>query len=196
MGEWYEVGQLLFALFVLGVVSERAWFLLRRAPVSDRALRWLTDRIRARDQASAIAWASQVPHAFVSQVIRGHAGLDQDAWPTTPELARIELSHAASARLGVLRGCATLASALGLLGGILAIRRGFSGGSGLLALQAGLAEQVALAEALEMMALGVGTSAVCFHALGVFRGAARAAVAQATHIAHLLERQGQELTST
>lgn len=101
----------------------------------------------------------------------------------------MDLRQAASARLAVLRGCATLASVLGLLGGIMAIRGGFSGNAGLLELQAGLAQQVALAEALERMAIGVGTSAVCFYALGVFRRAARDLIVQITQIAHLIADQ-------
>jgi hypothetical protein len=192
VSDLYEWGQLAFALFVLAVVAERARFLLRVARLSDAGVRWLTGRLRAHDDAAARAWADRVPQAFASRVISAWVGTDPEAWPVSPELMRVELSHGAGARLGVLRGCATLGSALGLLGGILAIRRGFGGESGLLALQAGLPQQVALAQALQRMAIGVGTSAVCFFALGVFRKAARELVAQSTHIAHLLEKRGEE----
>jgi hypothetical protein len=184
----YQGFQLGFAVLVLGLISERAHVLLYRARTSDYALGWLRARLRAGESAAALAWAERLPASFVGQTLLGALGRRDSTEDSDldPELVRVELRHAAGERLGVLRGCATLASALGLLGGILAIREGFSGGGGLLALQAGLAQQVALASALESMALGVATSAVCFHALGVFRVAARELLTQSTHIAHLL----------
>lgn len=184
MSRLYELGQVLFALAVMGLIAERVRALAYRAATSDRAMKWLADRLRAGDGDSAQAWARRVPESFVARLVL--ETLDQGNSERDPELMRVELRHVVGARLGVLRGCATLASALGLLGGILAIRRGFSGGGGLLALQAGLAQQVALAEALQCMALGVGTSALCFFALGEFRKAVRQLLAQTAHITHLL----------
>src|SRR3954451_18254854 len=131
---------MVFALAVLAVILERGHAIFYLASTSDRAMKWLATRLRAGDARSAEAWAKRVPRSFVARVIL--ETLDTHDPERDPDLVRVELRHAAGARLGVLRGCATLASALGLLGGIVAIREGFSGGGGLLALQAGLAQQV------------------------------------------------------
>jgi hypothetical protein len=192
---YYELAQLVFALAVLAVIVERGRAVFYLAATSDRAMKWLAARLRAGDAASAEAWAKRVPSSFVARLIV--ETLDTQDPERDPDLVRVELKHAAGARLGILRGCATLASALGLLGAIVAIREGFSGGGGLLALQAGLAEQVALAQALECMALGIGTSALCFFALGEFRRGARELLAQSAHITHLLaEQAADELSGT
>ncbi|MFT3922641.1 MAG: hypothetical protein QM778_08920 [Myxococcales bacterium] len=180
----FELGQVAFALGVMVVIGERARALFFRSLTSEHAMKWLAARLRAGDAASAQAWARQVPESFVARVLL--ETLDVQNPERDPDLLRVDLRHAAGIRLGLLRGCATLASALGLLGGILAIRQGLSGGGGLLALQAGLAQQMALADALESMALGVGTSALCFYALGAFRKAAGQLLAQSAHITHLL----------
>ncbi len=184
MSRIYELGQLLFALAAMVLVAERVRALGYRALTSERAMKWLAARLREGDRQGAVAWARRVPEAFVGRLIL--ETLAPEDPERSPELVRVELRHVASLRLGVLRGFATLASALGLLGAILAIGQGFSGGGGLLALQAGLAQQVALARALERMALGVGTSAFCFFALGELRQMAKGLLAQTSHITHLL----------
>ena|GEM_PF-6158209 len=184
MDRLFELGQVVFALGVAAVIAERARALLFCSSTSDRAVKWLAARLRDGDSVSAEAWARRVPSSFVARTLL--ETLDTQNPERDPDMLRLELRHDAGVRLGLLRGCATLASALGLLGGILSIRQGFSGGGGLLALQAGLAEQVALACALQSMALGVATSALCFYALAVFRRVARDLLAQSAHITHLL----------
>ncbi|MEY4578160.1 MAG: hypothetical protein RL701_2863, partial [Pseudomonadota bacterium] len=88
----------------------------------------------------------------------------------------------------VLRVGATIASTVGLMIGILRIRGGAGEHAGLLALEAGLAEKVALGEALFSMAVGVATSAVCFHAVGALREAAGEVMGQGTKVAEALRR--------
>ncbi len=190
MLRFYVLGQLGLATLVVVLVAERARELFHRAPTSEHALRWLRNRLQKGDTQGPLLWARARQGAYVSQVLQ--AALDpagsEGEGEALSDLVQLDLRYAAGRRLGVLRVAATMASVLGLLGGILAIRQGFDDDS-LLALQAGLAQKVALAHALESMALGVGTSAFCFFALGLFRRVARDVLRQATHIAHILSQQ-------
>lgn len=188
MPGYYTLGQLGLSLAVLALIVERGRALLQRAPASAKATKWLGQRLTAGETASALAWARLRPNASVSKLLIGQLDAE-DGFPESLDLAQRELRIEAAARLDVLRGAATLASVSGLLGGILAIVNGFNDDS-LLALQAGLAQRVAIGQALQSMGIGVGTSAVCFYALSVFRGALRELHTQVAHIAHILSLRG------
>ncbi len=170
--------QLALVLTVLVVIAERARLLWFRAPVSGRLCTELErcvragrlERIEALCAASPFRWACRA--ALVAR--------QQDA-ATAAEALFLDLRYEAERRLVTLRIAATLASTLGLLGGILAIRQGFGAG-GLLALESGLAQHVALGRALSTMALGIGTSAICFAAFAAFRRAARHVLTQAQRV--------------
>ncbi len=187
MVRFYALGQLGLTLIVFAIVVERARELFFRAPTSERALRWLGTQLKKGDAAGPLSWANRLPDTYVSQVLRAQLGTEDRDFFESSDLIRVELRYAVGRRLGLLRSSATLSSVLGLLGAILAIRQGFNDTS-LLALQAGLAQKVAVAQALESMGIGVGTSAFCFYALGLFRRVARDLIRQATHIAHILSQ--------
>ncbi len=89
----------------------------------------------------------------------------------------------ASARLRILRVCATLASTMGLLGGILLLAGAPIPSQGLLELAAGGAARARVSGAITTMAIGVGSSAFCFQALSLLRTAAQRLLAQAEKIA-------------
>ncbi|HEX5659875.1 MAG TPA: hypothetical protein VFX59_21920 [Polyangiales bacterium] len=89
----------------------------------------------------------------------------------------------ASTRMRLLRVCATLASTLGLLGGILMLAGAELPPQGLAALQAGNLERARMSTAITTMAIGVGSSAFCFQALSILRTAARTLLTQADRAA-------------
>ena len=181
---WLAWLQCTWALVVLAMVAERAHALFVRYAVSDAALLFVTRSLRAGDLEAARAWAAERPRTLLAALLAPVDAADE-AEADAPALLT-ELSYRTHERLLVLRVAATLSSTLGLLGGVVAIARGMGGAPGLLGLQAGLAERVAMQEALFSMALGVGTAAVCFHALSRFRARARELVTQLRSVAHLL----------
>jgi biopolymer transport protein ExbB/TolQ len=170
--------QLSLVLAVLIVVAERARVLWFRAPVSGRLCAELERCVRAGRLERVEALCSSSPFRWAC---RAALVARQKDVGTAADALFLDLRYEAERRLVTLRIAATLASTLGLLGGILAIRQGFGAG-GLLALESGLAQQVALARALSTMALGIGTSAICFAAFAAFRTAARHVLSQAQRV--------------
>jgi biopolymer transport protein ExbB/TolQ len=165
------------------MVAERAHALFVRYAVSEAALLFVARSLREGDFEAARAWAEARPHTLLAALIA--PGQADEGGDDSASLLS-ELSHRTHERLLALRVAATLSSTLGLFGGVVAIARGMGGAPGLLGLQAGLAERVAMQDALFSMALGVGTAAVCFHALSRFRARARELVTQLRSVAHLL----------
>jgi biopolymer transport protein ExbB/TolQ len=180
--------QCAWALVVLGLVAERAHALFVRYAVSEAALLFVARSLRNGDFDAARAWAAARPHTLLAALIAPREDADESVDDSAALLS--ELSHRTHERLLALRVAATLSSTLGLLGGVVAIARGMGGSPGLLGLQAGLAERLAMQDALLSMALGVGTAAVCFHALSRFRARARELVTQLRSVAHLLLETG------
>jgi hypothetical protein len=167
-------------------VAERAVALLYRLPPGEAGLALVTERLRSGDVKTARAWAQERPDTLLGQLLGRY--FQPMPWAETPEpgLLVADLAERVNARLLWLRVAATLSSTLGLLGGVLAIARGFGPAQGLVALESGLAERLAMDQALTSMALGVGTAAVCFYGLSRLRPAARQLVAQARSLSHLL----------
>jgi hypothetical protein len=153
-------------------------------PTSELAVRWLCERVASGELANALRWARDRPQTLTGRLLLEHAPpgeREEDVF-----LTLLDLQQEVNARLAVLRVCATLASTLGLLGAILAIRAGLGAPEGLVRLQAGLAESLALSRALLTMAIGVATSAGCFYALALFRRAALTIITQGRRLAHAL----------
>lgn len=176
----YQFVQLAFAVFMVLVIAGRVRVLCLRAATSEAAYRWLTRTLEAGDVERARVWARARPEAFVARMIA--AADDEERRDLS-----FELRDRASAHLRLLRVSATLASTLGLLGGILALARA---DTGLSALRAGGAQREALTEAIITMAIGVATSALCFQALALLRPAARKLLEQTRQIARLLASPG------
>lgn len=89
----------------------------------------------------------------------------------------LELTARSMARLRLIRGLATVASALGFIGGAIEIHWVFSGEHGLMRLQAGLVESIGLSRAFLSIALGIATSSFALGSWAVLRKHARARVA-------------------
>jgi len=171
-----------FALFVAVVIAERLRALYLRVATSEDAMEWLTRSLKQGVVDAPLAWARRRPESYVARVLEAAFGEDGSQGEMAECL--IDVRAEGSARLRMLRVCATLASTLGLLGGILVLAGG-PRRAGLEALKAGGAERAALSEAIATMALGVATSALCFQALALLRPAAQKAISQAQHIARI-----------
>jgi hypothetical protein len=183
---WFNWLQLAWAAVVVAVLGERAVALFHRLPTGARGLALVTERLGAGDLAAVRAWANERPGTLLGQLLGRCLVPMPWAEPPEPAILLAELTDHTQARLTWLRVAATLSSTLGLLGGVMAIARGLGPARGLVALQSGLAERLAMDEALLSMALGVGTAAVCFYGLSRLRPAARQLIAQARSLSHLL----------
>jgi hypothetical protein len=157
--------QLTLAAVVLVLVAERVWHLCWRAPLSPELRSAVQAAISARAEHALQAIVLARPHSHAARLI-AEAGAEE---PEIDELIS-DLRADATERLGALRVLATLSSTLGLLAGIVSLSVGFNPeAAGLLALEAGRPEKLAMGRALAAMAGGVGCSAVCFYALGRLR---------------------------
>jgi hypothetical protein len=175
---WFQLAQLAFAAFVIAVISERVRALHSASATSDDAARWLSRSFEAGAHHRIRNWVHARPSTQLSRI--AELALDD---PAEMRELLADLRDESLARLGLLRASATLASTLGLLGGILTLARGTSHNAGLLALQAGAVERLTMDEAITTMAIGVGTSALCFQALALLRPAAEKHLAQARQLA-------------
>jgi hypothetical protein len=189
--DFFTLLQLGVSATLLGVIGDRVYCLLVAAPLSRRGVEFVL-RSLERSQIDALrAFARGTAPAHISRVLS--VALDPASEHERHEDALTELSFELSAettvRLRALRVGATVASTLGLLVGILRLRGGFSKPPGLLALEAGLTERLAVSDALFSMALGVGTSAVCFYALSLLGEAARSLIAQRSRVERALLAQ-------
>ncbi|MDB4975206.1 MAG: hypothetical protein JWN48_3547 [Myxococcaceae bacterium] len=180
MASWYQLAQLVFASFAVAMIAERVRALHWSLASSDEAIRWLVRELQQGGAEQALAWASARPMAQAARLIR--ASESEGAREGELRELLIDLRDEATARLSLLRVSATLASTLGLLGGILMLTGALPPDAGLLALQAGAAERLSMQQAIATMAIGAGTSALCFQALALLRPAARRLIAQAQQI--------------
>lgn len=183
----YQLCQLAFALLVAGLIAERVRVLCLYGAMSDEALRWLLRALERSDLDAVRGFTRARPTSYVARVLQ--AALEtRDAGSVNDDRVGevvADLQEEASARLRVLRVSATLASTMGLLGGILVLARGAEQ-AGLLALRRGGAERGAMAEAIATMAIGVATSALCFQALALLRPAAQRLLTQTRQVVRAL----------
>ncbi len=180
----------LLSCVALVAVAQRCRLLLFTAPVSAALFEALSRALTAGNLAAARALARESARRWPSRVVLAALGAGGEDGPDAVDTELSDLASKAEAQLGLIRVSATLGSTLGLLGAILAIQRGFSG-HGLLALRAGLAQQVALSEAVVHMAIGIGTAAFCFAAWGLLSRAARDGRRQTSQMAARCRLSGE-----
>lgn len=182
--------QLSLSAVLLGVIVDRVHTLLFAAPLHRRGLEFVLRSLQRLgfDELRTFATAPGTSRTHVARVLRVALSADQQDESRQDALAELsfELSAEATARLRAIRVGATIASTLGLMIGIVRLRGGFAKPTGLLALEAGLTERMAVADALLSMAIGVGTSAVCFYALSLLGQAARSLMAQRARVERAL----------
>jgi hypothetical protein len=104
-----------------------------------------------------------------------------------------DLRFDATRRLYALRVFASLGTALGFLGALVELIWLLSGDHGLLALQAGLVERIAMERAILAMVLGVAISVFCLVSLAILKKAALALARDLGSAADLLEGHGYGL---
>jgi hypothetical protein len=171
---WFQWLQLGFVALVLVLVMERMRALYWRDAISDQLFKELS-RGAGRDvlaqKFARVRSASPWAPVF------------SDHDDTREALA--DVRENAVAQLRLLRVCATMASTLGLLGGILLLAGASLPGEGLLALQAGAVARARMEGAITTMAIGVGSSAFCFQALTLLRRAATRQLTQADQLARI-----------
>jgi len=191
VSDWFQLAQLGFALIVGLLVAERVRALYLRAASSDEAQRWLVAALEAGELDGPRRWVETRPEAHSARVL--HAVLDRaegvDAVDGKDDLGEVlvDLRADTLARLKLLRVSATLASTLGLLGGILTLARGSADRRDLLALSAGAAQRATLDEAITSMAIGVATSAFCFQAVSLLRRRAQRQLVETARLARVAE---------
>jgi hypothetical protein len=180
--------QLSLSAALLAVIVDRAYALLFAAPLSNRGVAHVLRALERAEDVPLRAFAARVARTHVGRVLSIAFAPISDGVPRVDALAELsfELSAEAAVRLRALRVGATIASTTGLLIGIIRLRGGFTKPPGLLALEAGLTERLAVADALFSMAIGVGTSAVCFYALSLLGAAARSLIAQRARVERAL----------
>ncbi|MET0287620.1 MAG: hypothetical protein ABW352_24245 [Polyangiales bacterium] len=147
-------------------MAERFHALSWRHAISDEAFKqMLADRELARVR----------PESVLAQGLLAHGEDIPEAIADAREIA--------TTRMRLLRVCATLASTLGLLGGILMLAGAELPSQGLLALEAGAIERARMGTAIATMAIGVGSSAFCFQAVTILRTAGQRLLTQADRVA-------------
>lgn len=167
-----SIAQLLFAAVALWVVVRRLRVVLFAAPLDARLFGRALDRaLDARDLDQARALARAGGDAWLARIAR--AGLDvwsePRAVPGALDEALAELRDDADRGLGPLRMLASLASTLGMLAAILSLNGVGVPSGGLLALQAGLQQSMAVAGAVAAVAVGGCTAVVILVARAVIR---------------------------
>jgi hypothetical protein len=123
------------------------------------------------DQDRALALVRAAEPAFVARGAR--ALLDPDASEPVDECLA-ELHYEAQRHLGTLRVLARVATASGLLGAIVELLWLVYGDHGILPLQAGLVETMALEGGILAIVLGAATSGVAFYGLSIVKRRASA----------------------
>ncbi len=179
--------QLLLAVAAIGVVAERCRALLFRAPVDTKPFLKAIDRAvedgdvddaRALAKAGAPAWVPEVVSLCLAG--EGMEALERAS----------DLRYEATKRLYALRVFASLGTALGFLGALVELIWLMSGDHGLLALQAGLVERIAMERAILAMAIGVAISVFSLVSLSILKKAAMGLVRDVSRALDLLERHG------
>lgn len=177
----YNGFQLVIAAVVVALTAERFRVLFYRAPIdTDRFIPALLQRVRdgklrvaeQLSDAGRPSWVPTLLHAMI------HAYREAEGDPSTAaDMARDEqwdaLRDEAGKRLHAIRGLASVASAVGLLGVLLEFREALSEGANLLVMEAGSPQTEAIQHALVTMTIGMATSWLCYAALRMLREQAR-----------------------
>ncbi len=166
----YSVLQLVLAAVVGGIVVERCRTLLYRAPLDTGPwLRAVSGAIgdgdlgaaRALVEAGRPAWVAEVARALLSP--GGEADVDE---------LLTDYKYEAFRRLRALRILASAATASGFLGAVIEMIWLFQGDHGLMALEAGRVERIALHHAMLSVALGIAIAVFAFVSLAILKRAA------------------------
>jgi len=167
-----SAAQVLFAAVALWVVVRRLRVVLFTAPLDARLFGRALDRaLDANDLDQARTLARAGGDAWLARIAR--AALDAWAEPATVsgvlDETLADLREDADSGLRPLRMIASLASTLGMLAAILGLNGVGVPSGGLLALQAGLQQSLAVGQAVASVAIGGATAVIVLLARAVVR---------------------------
>jgi len=182
-----HVIQLLLAVAAVALVVDRFRALLFRAPLDTKPfLAAVGHALEDGDVDDARSLAAAGRPAWVAEVVE--IGLEATGREVMERAAEVRFE--ATQRLYALRVFASLGTALGFLGAMVELIWLMSGDHGLLALQAGLVERIAMERGILAMVLGVAISVFCLVALSILKKAAIALVQDVARASDLLESHG------
>jgi hypothetical protein len=187
----FHIAQLAFLLAVVALVVERVRTLSFVSALDAASFRRaLSALVRADHLDRATALVRDARPAWVAEVV----------WPLfdpespSREDRRIDLEDglmAVEARavrgMRILRISASIASALGFIGAASEIHGIYSGDHGILGLQAGLVENLALDHAVVSIALGIATSSLALGAWSLLKNVAKHRIAECRRVVAALE---------
>jgi hypothetical protein len=172
--------QLVLLAVVVGLVVARVRALSFRGGIDAAAMRRaLVALLREGrvDEARRLAVAARPAIAVEPALALLEPELPDDERVGVVDERLLDLTAEAWKGLVPLRALASVASALGFIGGAIEIHWVFAGDHGLLRLSAGLVESIGLSRAFLSIALGIATSSFAFGSLVVLRKRARDLVA-------------------
>lgn len=161
----YQVAQYLLAAAVIFVVAKRVRVLWFDAALEAKPIQKAVDAMaRAGDFDGLKALAARLPQrSWIARVLTPatQAAPALEAVEVAVDEALVELKEAATDGLAALRVLTSLATTGGLLGAVLELSKGATPDHSLAALEAGLPQRIAFANAMNSMALGIATAIVC-----------------------------------
>jgi hypothetical protein len=175
---WHALQLVLAGLALLAIVRsalELGW----RAPADAEALSAaVSTALAGKQHALAVSIAAACVPAWAASVVLAGLEAAEESRDPVERAARAEqameeraseLTAGATDRLRTLLALGRIASPLSFLAIALELGSAFGGGHGLLALQRGLVESIAIAHALLSFGIGVGTAGACMAAASFLR---------------------------
>jgi hypothetical protein len=162
---WIHLVQAALAATAVGVTVRRLLALYRDDSLHGSTFCTALESIASHAGREAAAeFAGRLPSGAFTDLTRHALAADPEAPVLHDELCARQFDG-----VQPLRSLARMALPLAFLGGILQLSAAFGGGQGLIALQRGLAEHIALQAALLAFSIGVGTSLFCAAAAGLLQ---------------------------
>lgn len=190
-----QVLQLALLLAVVGLIVERVRTLCYRVALDSAAFRRALDRLVGAnrvEQAGALVAAARP--AWVAEVVWPlfDPGRDEDERLLEVEDRLLQVEADAQRGLRALRIAASIGSALGFIGASIEFWWIFNADHGLMRLQAGLVENIALGHAVRSIALGIATSSLGLGSWTILRKVAWTLVVDTRRVAASVEERMSE----
>lgn len=168
---WVHGVQLLLSAIALAVAARSLIRLYLASAVDTRPLLEAVSDGMLGNGADAFAVLSRFPHSAVARL--AHARLTEEHPGQESDVVIAQLRHEAFEGVAALRTLGRMASPLAFIGVMVEMGLALTGGQGLVALQRGLAERIALEHAAVGVAIGVATSVVCLGAAATLQRGGR-----------------------
>jgi hypothetical protein len=154
---WFHIVQAILPATAIVIVARRLHSLYRPGTLHGPTYCAALETIAAHAGRDAcVEFARRMPQSAFTTLSLQSLASEPDRVPLLEDLRGRSFEGVAA-----LRSLARMALPLAFLGGILQLSAAFGGGVGLIALQKGLAEHIALQSALLSFAAGLGTTLFC-----------------------------------